>query len=118
MSACLQAHFLRTCYPDVDIQAELIRDQIMEDARATQEIMREDPYSGNLIDVSSFHVARKNLAYLAFPMGETNCQLSKSQPCGHPSQRSPACSLRHVPVGRTLQDNHRCQAHRDASIYV
>ncbi|KAH9901571.1 hypothetical protein C8Q73DRAFT_678269 [Cubamyces lactineus] len=72
------AHFLRTCYPDVDIQAELIRDQIMEDTRATQEIMREDSYSGNLIDVSSFHVARKNLAYLAFPMGETNCQLNMS----------------------------------------
>ncbi|KAI0333487.1 hypothetical protein GY45DRAFT_1296833 [Cubamyces sp. BRFM 1775] len=72
------AHFLRTCYPDVDVQAELIRDQIMEDTRATQQIMREDPYAGNLIDVSSFHVARKNLAYLAFPMGETNCQLNMS----------------------------------------
>ncbi|KAI0647297.1 hypothetical protein C8Q79DRAFT_958760 [Trametes meyenii] len=72
------AHFLRTFYPDVDIQAELIRDEIKEDSRNTRLFGREDPYAGNMVDVSSFNVSRKNMAYVAFPMGETNCELNMS----------------------------------------
>lgn len=72
-----QAHFLRTFYPDIDIQTELIRDEIAEDTRAARELGREDPLSGNMIAVSSFNASRKNMAYVVFPTGETNCQLSK-----------------------------------------
>ncbi|KAI0672980.1 hypothetical protein C8Q78DRAFT_1022189 [Trametes maxima] len=72
------AHFLRTFYPDVDIQAELIRDEIKQDMRSARLLEREDPYAGNMVDVSSFHISRKNMAYVAFPMGETNCELNMS----------------------------------------
>ncbi|KAI9057898.1 hypothetical protein FKP32DRAFT_1597859 [Trametes sanguinea] len=72
------AHFLRTFHPDIDIQAELIREEIAEDSRSAQKLGQEDPYAGNMLDVSSFHVSRKNMAYAAFPMGVTNCQLNMS----------------------------------------
>ncbi|KAI0362386.1 hypothetical protein OH77DRAFT_1441905 [Trametes cingulata] len=78
------AHFLRTIYPDIDVQAELIRDEIAEDTRLARKLKREDPYAGNMIDVTSFHVSRKNMAYIAFPMGETNCQLNMSPLVVHP----------------------------------
>ncbi|OSD08614.1 hypothetical protein PYCCODRAFT_1380319 [Trametes coccinea BRFM310] len=72
------AHFLRTFYPDIDIQAELIREEIAEDSRAAHKLGHDDPYVGNMVDVSSFHVSRKNMAYVVFPMGETNRQLNMS----------------------------------------
>ncbi|KAI8989669.1 hypothetical protein BD414DRAFT_414849 [Trametes punicea] len=72
------AHFLRTFYPEIDIQAELIREEIAEDGRAARALQREDPYAGNAIDVSSFQVSHKSMAYVAFPMGLTNCQLNMS----------------------------------------
>ncbi|KAI0780690.1 hypothetical protein BD413DRAFT_702681 [Trametes elegans] len=72
------AHFLRTYHPDIDIQAELIREEIKEDIRLSQKLRDEDPYAGNMVEVSSFHASRKNMAYIAFPMGETNRQLNMS----------------------------------------
>ncbi|KAI0636734.1 hypothetical protein C8Q77DRAFT_1094359 [Trametes polyzona] len=72
------AHFLRAFYPDIDIQTELIRDEIAEDERAARALRRNDPYSGNTLAISSFNASRKNVAYAAFPMGETNCQLNLS----------------------------------------
>ncbi|KAI0372898.1 hypothetical protein BV20DRAFT_990286 [Pilatotrama ljubarskyi] len=78
------ARFLRTFYPDIDVQAELIRDEITEDTRLAQKLKHEDPYAGNMIAVISFHASRKNMAYIAVPMGETNCQLNMSPVVIHP----------------------------------
>ncbi|KAI0807584.1 hypothetical protein C8Q74DRAFT_1313323 [Fomes fomentarius] len=72
------AHFLRTYYPDVDIPAELIREEIAADERATRTLDNDDIFSGNSVAISSFQFSRKNMAYLAFPMGETGCQLNMS----------------------------------------
>ncbi|KAI0723995.1 hypothetical protein C8T65DRAFT_628157, partial [Cerioporus squamosus] len=72
------AQFIRTYYPDVDIPAELIRAEIAEDDRTTRVWKNSDIFAGNLMDVCSVQVARKNVPYLAFPMGETNNQLNMS----------------------------------------
>ncbi|KAI0748606.1 hypothetical protein C8Q80DRAFT_1219698 [Daedaleopsis nitida] len=72
------AHFLRTYYPDVDIPAELIRDEIILEEKFSQVLRRSDILDGNIIDISSFQHHRKNVAFLAFPMGETCCQLNMS----------------------------------------
>ncbi|KAH9857125.1 hypothetical protein C2E23DRAFT_771292 [Lenzites betulinus] len=72
------AHFLRTFYPDIDVQTEVIRDEIAEASRAARVLASHDPFSGNMIDISSFHISRKNMVYVAFPMGPTNCQLNMS----------------------------------------
>ncbi|OBZ69202.1 Solute carrier family 25 member 47-A [Grifola frondosa] len=74
------AHFLRTYFPDVDIPAELIREEITEDARTMQQFHKYDPYAGNMLEsLSFFDGPRKKLAFLAFPMGGTNSDLSISQ---------------------------------------
>ncbi|KAI1794593.1 hypothetical protein LXA43DRAFT_995724 [Ganoderma leucocontextum] len=72
------AHFLRQYYPDVDISGELIRESITEDERVSKDSKRSDVFAGNMVDASSFQVARKDHAYLAFPMGERCCQLNMS----------------------------------------
>ena len=80
-----QAQFIRTYYPDVDIPAEIIRAEIAEDDRATRTWQSSDIFSGNLIDVCTVQLARKTVSYLAFPMGETNNQLSQ---CRYARERS------------------------------
>lgn len=70
----LQANFLRTYLPDVDIPAELIRDQLTQDAKITESMKKFDPYTRNLLQP----VVTRELAFLAFPMGELNCDLSMS----------------------------------------
>ncbi|TBU65578.1 hypothetical protein BD310DRAFT_864379 [Dichomitus squalens] len=72
------AQFLRTYYPDVEIPGWLIRDEITDDARINWAFKQHDPFAGNMVDVTSFHVAKKDYAYLTFPMGETRCQLNMS----------------------------------------
>lgn len=74
----VQAHFLRTYYPDIDIPGELIREEIDKDARITRELRNYDPYVGNLLE--SFlcsETGRKSSAYLAFPTGNSNRELSR-----------------------------------------
>ncbi|KAI0819525.1 hypothetical protein BC628DRAFT_1402047 [Trametes gibbosa] len=72
------AHFLRTFYPDIDVQTELIRDEIAEASRTTRALAAQDLFAGNMVDLSSFHVSHKNMVYVAFPMGPTNSQLNMS----------------------------------------
>ncbi|KAI0321643.1 hypothetical protein OF83DRAFT_1080814 [Amylostereum chailletii] len=74
------AHFLRTCYPDVDIPSELIRDQIVEDFQSR--LMNEDfnPYRGHLMDVIYYDRGpQKRFAFVAFPVGETGSDLNISE---------------------------------------
>jgi hypothetical protein len=70
----LQANFLRTYLPDIDIPAELIRDEISGDAEIWKKFRTFDPYVGDLLE----HVpCDSETAFLAFPMGELNRDLSK-----------------------------------------
>lgn len=72
----LQANFLRTYIPDVEIPEELIRQQLIEDTTRSRELRKFDPYLGNLIDV--FESKNKDdTIFAAFAAGETNQDLSK-----------------------------------------
>ncbi|GBE82101.1 predicted protein [Sparassis crispa] len=73
------AHFLRTYYPDVDIPSELIRDEIAADAGAFHELRKFDPLAGSMLEVFSLYTGnREEGTYLAFPMGESYCDLNVS----------------------------------------
>ena len=74
---------MRTFYPDVDISSELIRDMLADDAHTSSILREHDVAVGNMIDIMSFRVNRKSLAYAVFPMGETGSELSESQFAGH-----------------------------------
>ncbi|KAF5380885.1 hypothetical protein D9615_004029 [Tricholomella constricta] len=71
------ANFLRTYLPDVDIPAELIRDELSQDAKITQRLEVFDPYMGNLLEP----VMTRDATFLAFPMGELNRDLNLSPFC-------------------------------------
>ncbi|KAG6866994.1 hypothetical protein C0991_003910 [Blastosporella zonata] len=66
------ANYLRTYLPDVDIPAELIRDQLAQDAKITEALDTFNPYMGNLLQ----HVVAHDSAFMAFPMGELNRDLN------------------------------------------
>ncbi|KAJ7688411.1 hypothetical protein B0H17DRAFT_657363 [Mycena rosella] len=71
------ANFLRTYVPDVDIAAELIRDEITEDAKILREFDDFDPYVGNQLEsIIRYDSLSKQSAFLAFPMGELNRDLN------------------------------------------
>ncbi|TFK42498.1 hypothetical protein BDQ12DRAFT_278405 [Crucibulum laeve] len=73
------ANFLRTYLPDVDIAAELIRDQVAEDIKVTCSLDLFDPYAGNTLHVVLDSRAESRLSgFLTFPMGEVNRELNLS----------------------------------------
>ncbi|KAF9053864.1 hypothetical protein BDZ89DRAFT_1032274 [Hymenopellis radicata] len=73
------ANFLRTHFPDVDVTAELMREEIENDARALAELAEFDPMSGNLIEpIVQYQSLSPRDIYLAFPMGELFCDLNIS----------------------------------------
>ncbi|KAF8892511.1 hypothetical protein BD779DRAFT_1436750 [Infundibulicybe gibba] len=73
------ANFLRTYLPDVDIAAEIIREEVSIDARATRQLETFDPYVGNLLEpVISYDHSMKPTTFLAFPMGELKRELNLS----------------------------------------
>ncbi|KAJ6627504.1 hypothetical protein B0H10DRAFT_1994910 [Mycena sp. CBHHK59/15] len=73
------AHFLRTYVPDVDVTAELIRDEIIEDANIMHQFEAFDPYVGNQLEtIIHYDTPSKKSAFLAFPMGELSRDLNIS----------------------------------------
>ncbi|KAI0006224.1 RNA polymerase I-specific transcription-initiation factor-domain-containing protein [Russula compacta] len=73
------AHFLRTYYPDVDVPAELIREQVSVEAQLEDSLRAFDPLIGDL--VTSLHVSdgsKMPWSFIAFPMGESGCDLNIS----------------------------------------
>ncbi|KAJ7581235.1 hypothetical protein C8J56DRAFT_1057231 [Mycena floridula] len=75
----LGANFLRTHLPDVDVAADLIREELTADSGITQELADFDPFEGNLLEVVSRQETNgKVVSSLAFPMGELNCDLNIS----------------------------------------
>ncbi|KAF7778651.1 hypothetical protein Agabi119p4_2996 [Agaricus bisporus var. burnettii] len=69
------AHFLRTHFPEVDISANMIRDQVAEDAYEAAALSQFDPFEGNTLDVVTDY---DNQTHLVFPMGELGSELNVS----------------------------------------
>ncbi|KAJ7937366.1 hypothetical protein B0H13DRAFT_1945582 [Mycena leptocephala] len=73
------ANFLQTYVPDIDIAAELIRDQLTEDAKVMRQLEDFDPYVGNQLEAFvRSDSSSKQSAFLAFPMGELSRDLNIS----------------------------------------
>ena len=71
---CSKAQFLRTYYPDIDITAELIWQELQDDARHALSLRRHDPLSGNLL--ASFATnTRRPSTYVMYPCGEMDTHL-------------------------------------------
>ena len=71
-----QAHALKTYYSDIDIPAEIIREQIFREARLEDELRKFDPSLGNLLDALYFEIGPRRFGLFAHPTGETRCELS------------------------------------------
>lgn len=71
----VQAHFLRTHFPEVDVSSEIIRNQITESVFQAAELAKFDPFEGNILDII---IDNDERTWLAFPMGELSNELSKS----------------------------------------
>ena len=66
----------------MQFSAELMRDELAEDARLTQALQRFNPYCGNMMAAfSSLDKKDNESAFVAFPMGETYSDLSQSIHC-------------------------------------
>ena len=65
---------MRTYLPDIEIPAELIRDEVQTDTRTAQELEDFDPFAGNLLQSIQL---QDGGSYLCFPMGESNRELSE-----------------------------------------
>ncbi|EFI28365.1 hypothetical protein CC1G_13899 [Coprinopsis cinerea okayama7 len=75
----LQANFLRTYLPDVEVPAELVRDQIVEEVEFSKNLQRYDPYLGNLlVSLTKAAIKSNTPGILAFAMGEDLTQLNLS----------------------------------------
>ncbi|KAH9062653.1 hypothetical protein EDB87DRAFT_1681770 [Lactarius vividus] len=74
------ALFLRSYYPDVDVPAELIREQFATEAQLGDSLQIFDPLLGDL--VTSFSVpasSKRRQTFMAFPMGENGSDLNLSR---------------------------------------
>jgi hypothetical protein len=73
-----KAQTLRTYYPDVDIPMQLLQEHIKSEAAEDTELAKFDPTLGNMMDMLYFETGSSRIGLLAFPMGETGSELSKS----------------------------------------
>jgi len=72
----LQLNFVRTCFPDADFPADLVKTEFQLDERQNKELQCYDPLRGNLINiVPSSETPQTSL--VLFPVGETSSELSK-----------------------------------------
>ncbi|KAG2054717.1 hypothetical protein BDR06DRAFT_982290 [Suillus hirtellus] len=70
-------NFVRTCFPDADFPAELIKAEFQSDERRNRELQIYDPLKGSLISiVPSSSTPQTSL--VLFPMGEINDELNIS----------------------------------------
>ncbi|KAG1891158.1 hypothetical protein F4604DRAFT_1876316 [Suillus subluteus] len=69
-------NFVRTCFPDADFPAELIKAEFQSDERQNRELKVYDPLRGDLISiVPSSSTPQTSL--ILFPVGETSNELSR-----------------------------------------
>ncbi|KAI4525805.1 hypothetical protein K525DRAFT_289564 [Schizophyllum commune Loenen D] len=73
------ANFLRTFLPDVDVTAELIREEITHDEELARDTVAFDPLAGNILSPLVYYGSSdKATACLAFPTGELGSDLNIS----------------------------------------
>ncbi|KAJ7774188.1 RNA polymerase I-specific transcription-initiation factor-domain-containing protein [Mycena maculata] len=73
------ANFMRTYFPDIDVAAELLREELTEDAKILREFENFDPYVGNQLEtIICSDSSSKQSAFIAFPMGELSRDLNIS----------------------------------------
>ncbi|KAI5826906.1 hypothetical protein K523DRAFT_280073 [Schizophyllum commune Tattone D] len=73
------ANFLRTFLPDVDVTAELIREEITHDEELARDTVTFDPLAGNtLAPVVYYDTPTQATTCLAFPTGELGSDLNIS----------------------------------------
>lgn len=71
-----QANFLRTYFPDIEIAAELVREELSADAQVTRDLEQYDPFSRNVLELLYMPNLPDTPKFLAFPMGVTGSDLS------------------------------------------
>ncbi|KAJ3895659.1 hypothetical protein GG344DRAFT_38361 [Lentinula edodes] len=70
------ANFLRTYFPDIEIAAELVREELSTDAQVTRDLEQYDPFSRNVLELLYMPNLPDTPKFLAFPMGVTGSDLS------------------------------------------
>ncbi|KAL1746085.1 hypothetical protein HDZ31DRAFT_34934 [Schizophyllum fasciatum] len=81
------ANFLRTFLPDVDVTAELIREEITHDEELARETHAFDPLAGNVLaPVVCYDSSAHATANLAFPTGELGSDLNISPYTANPGE--------------------------------
>ncbi|KAJ3922351.1 hypothetical protein F5877DRAFT_64186 [Lentinula edodes] len=70
------ANFLRTYFPDIEIAAELVREELSTDAQFTRDLEQYDPFSRNVLELLYMPNLPDTPKFLAFPMGVTGSDLS------------------------------------------
>ncbi|KAJ3934468.1 MAG: hypothetical protein NXY57DRAFT_890064 [Lentinula lateritia] len=70
------ANFLRTYFPDIEIAAELVREELSADAQVTRDLEQYDPFSRNVLELLYMPNLPDTPKFLAFPMGVTGSDLS------------------------------------------
>jgi hypothetical protein len=74
----LQAHFIRTHFPEVDVPSHLIRDEIESETLFLRGLAVFDPMKGNIFKSVQCRPGFSNdlASFLVFPMGELDNELS------------------------------------------
>lgn len=73
---CVQAHFLRAHFPDIDVPAELLRDELTEVLANQRNLQEYDAFEGSLLQpVRCWEGPRKLSAFIAHPVGDLSNSL-------------------------------------------
>lgn len=73
----IKAKFLRSHHPEVDIPFELLKAELQDSEKTTEELSRYDPMQGNAIDaLYCLESQRTRSLALAFPTGPLSNELS------------------------------------------
>ena len=79
----------------MDVPSELIREQVNEEAKFEDSLHAFDPLIGDLLALSHvFDGSKRSCGFIAFPMGESGCDLSED--------------ISHLLAGVRDQRPHRC----------
>ncbi|KAJ3752324.1 hypothetical protein EV360DRAFT_22752, partial [Lentinula raphanica] len=70
------ANFLRTYFPDIDVTAELVRQELSTDAQIVRDWYQYDYSSRNMLEPLHIPDAPPTRQFLAFPMGITGSDLN------------------------------------------
>lgn len=69
---------MRTHLPDVDIPSDIIRDEVVQDAKVLRSDNVYNPFEGNVLEPIHSHTEYSETSYLCFPSGGMGTGLSGS----------------------------------------